>query len=329
MPLLARLAAVPSLLFSDLSAQTLLITFEEPGLTAMANSAGSIVPQGARVSNQFLASHGVSFESDGGFVAVVNHGPMTPSVPNVIGGTATNGALNYSRPITLRFFVPTDPSQPGTTDFVRVRGDLIPLGTGTVTLQAFAIDDTLLGTVTVPDVAPGATLTASFSAPGMHRVVLLETSATVGFDNVEFLPPRRAAEYAPYGSGCAGALGVPVLTAAPGSLPLPGTTFEARIAGAPLGVAVMISGLSDTQSGGLPLPLPLDPIGMNGCTLFAEALVLDLLVAGGTTTTWTLALPGGAALLGLRFYNQGLVLDPAANGLGFTISNAAVATIGS
>lgn len=328
MPPFPRLA-FPALLWSNLAAQTLLITFEEPGITAMSNIPGAIAPQGARVSNQYLASHGASFESDGGFVAVVNHGTLTPSVPNVIGGTASNGALNYSRPITIRFFVPTDPSQPATTDFVRVRGDLNALGSGTVTLQAFAVDDTLLGAVTVPDVAPGPTLTASFSVPGMHRIVLLETSATVGFDNVEFLPPQRAADYVAYGVGCAGALGVPALAAAPGSLPLPGTTFAAQISGAPLGIAVMISGLSDTASGGLPLPLPLDPIGMTGCTLFAEALVLDLLVGAGTTATWTLPLPGGTALLGARFFNQGLVLDPGLNALGFTISNAAVATIGS
>jgi hypothetical protein len=43
--------------------------------------------------------------------------------------------------------------------------------------------------------------------------------------------------------------------------------------------------------------------------------------------SWTLA--AGSALLGLRCFQQGFVLDPAANPFGFVASNAAAATIGS
>ena len=312
-----------------LSAQTNLITFQEPGLVAMANAPAQLVPAASRLSTHFLATLGITFGSGAGFVAVVNHGAATPSAPNLIGGTTAAGALNYLQPITLRFFDPANTTQPATTDWFRVRGDLSVLNSGTGTVQVYSVDGTLLGAQTLADVSPGMVFTLTFTAPGIHRVVITETSGTVGWDNVEFQPVRRAASYVPYGTGCAGALGVPVLAAATGSLPLPGTSFTATITGAPAGVAVMATGLSDVQSGGLPLPFPLAALGMPGCQLFAEALALDLVTTAGTTVSWSMALPAGTALMGQRFFNQGFVLDPAANAFGFVASNAAAATIGS
>ncbi len=320
---------LPVLLSSPSFAQNTLITFEEPGLTAMSNAPGAVVPVAARLADQHLASRGVRFGSTGGFCAVVVHGAATPSVPNILGGTTATGSLAYAQPITIRFFDPADTTQPAVTDFFRVRGDLAALGTGTGTVQAFAVDGRSLGTETLPDVPPGMTFTLAFTAPGMHRVVITETSGTVGWDNVEFAPLRRAADYVVYGSGCAGSAGVPTLAAAAGSLPLPGTTFSTLVTGAPVGVGSMVSGFSSTSYAGLPLPLSLAGIGMPGCQLLAEPLVLDLLVGSGTTLPWSLSLPTGTALLGARFFQQALVLDPAANAFGFVVSNAAAATIGS
>jgi len=319
-PLVAFLAAA--------TAQTNLITFQEPGLVAMPNSPGALVPAAARLSTQFRATLGVTFSAAGGFVAVVNHGAATPSVPNVIGGTSPSGALAYLQPITLRFFDPAAPTEPATTDWFRVRGDLNALNAGTGTVQAYAVDGTLLGAQTLPDTAPGMVFTLSFAAPGIHRVVLNETTGTVGWDNVEFLPVRRAASYAPFGAGCAGSLGVPVLANVAGSLPLPGTSLQATLGGVPAGLALMATGLSDTQSGGLPLPLSLDSLGMPGCQLFADAMLVDTLFATGATATWSWTLPAGSQLLGVRFYQQGFVFDPAANAAGLVASNAAAATIG-
>jgi hypothetical protein len=311
------------------AAQNTLLTFEEPGLTAMGNAPGSPVPAAARLADQRLASHGVRFRSNGGFCAVVVHGGATPSVPNILGGTTASGALSYAQPVTIQFFDPADTTVPAVTDFFRVRGDLSALGTGSGTVQAYAVDGRLLGSQTLPDVAPGMTFTLAFAAPGMHRLVLTQTSGTVGWDNVEFAPLRRAARYAAYGAGCASTNGTPVLAAATASLPLPGTTFTATVGGAPLGVAVMVSGLSATNYAGLPLPLPLDGLGMLGCVLLAEPLLTDLLVGSGATLDWSLALPAGPALLGATFFQQALVLDPAANTFGFVASNGAAATIGS
>ena len=317
------------LLLSPSFAQNTVITFEEPGLTAMSNSPGVSVPVAARLADQHLASRGVRFSSTGGFCAVAVHGGATPSVPNILGGTTAAGALAYAQPITIRFFDPADTTQPAVTDFFRVRGDLTPLNTGTGTVQAFAVDGRLLGSQTLPDVAPGMTFTLAFTAPGMHRLVITETSGTVGWDNVEFAPLRRAASYVGYGSGCPGSAGVPTLSAAAGSLPLPGTTFVALVAGVPAGVGLMVSGLSSTSHAGLPLPLDLAGIGMAGCQLHAEPLVLDPLVGSGTTLPWSASVPAGTALLGVRLFQQALVFDPTANAFGFVASNAAAATIGS
>lgn len=329
MPKLLPRFVSSALLLTALSAQTDKVTFQEPGLVAMSNSAGSIVPATARLSTQFLTTLGVTFSSTGGFVAVVNHGASTPSAPNIVGGTTAAGALSYLQPITVRFFDPADPTEPATTDWFRVRGDLVPLNTGTGTVQAFSVDGTLLGSQTLNDVSPGMVFTLSFALPGIHRVVITETSGTVGWDDVEFSPVRRAANYAPFGAGCPGTLGVPVLAAATGSLPLPGTTFHATITGAPNGLALMATGFSNAQSGGTPLPASLAGVGMPSCDLLVELLLLEVVSATGTTVAWSLPLPPGAALLGLRFFQQGFVVDPAANALGLAASNGASATIGS
>ena len=159
-----------------------LITFEEPGLTAMSNSPGSAVPAGSQLHDQFLGI-GVSFSSGAGFVAVVNHGCCTASVPNIIGGTTSGGALSYGTPITITFFDPADTTAPGITDFVQIRGDFIPIP-GTATMNAYDALGGLLGSVTRDDVAAGVDLNLSFA--GIHSVMLSQTSATIGLDNFAF-----------------------------------------------------------------------------------------------------------------------------------------------
>ncbi len=69
-------------------AQAAFITFEEPGIFAMGNSPGAIVPSAAQLSNQYLATDGVLFSSGAGYAAVANHGfnIYTPTAPNLIGG---------------------------------------------------------------------------------------------------------------------------------------------------------------------------------------------------------------------------------------------------
>ena len=165
------------------------ITFDsQPG---MPNAEGTIVPMASRLSNQLVATSGVSFSSGAGYVAVVNHAPgcvtCTPTSPNIIGGTTSGNALSYSTPITAAFFNPANPLAQATTDFVRVLGDWVPLGSGTVTMNIFDVAGNLLGTVSDADTGPiGQGPELSFSMAGIHRVEFFSNNATVGFDNFEF-----------------------------------------------------------------------------------------------------------------------------------------------
>jgi hypothetical protein len=166
-----------------------LITFEEPGLVAMSNSPGSSVSAGAQLSNQFLATLGASFSSGAGYVAVVDHGfpSLTPTPPNIIGGTNANGTLSYVAPIRVAFYDPANTANQATTDHVRVLGDLFGLGSGTVTLNAYDRFGGLLGSVTDSDNHPlGLGPVLELNLAGIQSVSFGGTSGTVGFDNFEF-----------------------------------------------------------------------------------------------------------------------------------------------
>ncbi|HEX6810881.1 MAG TPA: hypothetical protein VF384_04585 [Planctomycetota bacterium] len=137
------------------------------------------------------------------------------------------------------------------------------------------------------------------------------------------------ATYTQYGSGCAGTLGVPVLQAAAGSRPALGSTFTTDVLNLPFGIGLVSIGLSSSMTSTmLPLPAPLAVIGMPGCELLADPLILNLVSAPGTSATWSWALPALPALFGASFFNQAFSLDPAANPFGFTASNGGAGWIG-
>jgi hypothetical protein len=155
----------------------------------MSNSPGALVPAGAQLSTFFLASLGASFSSGAGYAAVVNHGfpTLTPTPPNIIGGTNALGRLDYSVPIEVAFFDPTNTSNKATTGFVQVLGDEFGFGSGFATLLAFDIFGVLIGTDTDSDAKPlGQGPVLTIAAPGIHRVSFFSSNATVGFDNFEF-----------------------------------------------------------------------------------------------------------------------------------------------
>ena len=184
---LAAVAAVMTL--AAQAAANTIITFES--LPGMANTPGAAVPAGSQLSNQFLASGGVTFSSGAGYVAVVDHVPAcgavcTPTPPNIIGGTAANGTLNYGVPITASFFSTANTNVKATTGFVRVLGETFPDGS-TLTLEAYGAGGNLLGTTSVNEgnvFGTGATL--SLTLAGIQSVRFYSNGATVGFDNFEF-----------------------------------------------------------------------------------------------------------------------------------------------
>jgi hypothetical protein len=136
------------------------------------------------------------------------------------------------------------------------------------------------------------------------------------------------ATYEPFGAGCQGALGIPTLAAAPGSRPALGSTFTAVAGNLPFGIAVLDVGLSNTQTGSVPLPLPLGVIGMPGCSLLVDPLVSFVLVGPGTSATWAFVVPNQQSLFAVQFFSQAFSLDPSANAFGFAASNGTTATLG-
>lgn len=157
----------------------------------MANVAGSAVPGNARLGSQWLTTHGLCFrsESSSEFVAVVDLGTGSPSGTNGFGGVDSSGSLAYVTPINIEFFLPSSPTTPAVTDFVSLRCDLNPFGSGQVTLQAFDLFGTLLASDTQIDDHPAS---LSVSHQGIHSVRVIQSSGTVAFDDLSFGTPLVA-----------------------------------------------------------------------------------------------------------------------------------------
>ena len=82
------------------------------------------------------------------------------------------------------------------------------------------------------------------------------------------------------------------------------------------------------MAGSTPLPQRLDPLGMPGCSAHVSPDAVLFVAGSGGEAKFTITVPYQPSLLGLRFYNQAFVLDPAANALGAVVSDAAAALIG-
>jgi hypothetical protein len=135
--------------------------------------------------------------------------------------------------------------------------------------------------------------------------------------------------WAPYGDGCGGTMGVPTLQAPAGVRPVPGSTFTLTLGNLPFSVGLVSMGFSNTTSGPFTLPLDLSQFGLSvGCFLRAEVVVTQLLIGAGNSATWSLGLPNSSSYLGVSFYNQGFAIDPPANNAGVTVSNAGRGSIG-
>jgi hypothetical protein len=157
----------------------------------------------------------------------------------------------------------------------------------------------------------------------LFGVVLLTTGETWEYG------PTDPAAFAPFGRGCTGSAGTPALAAAPGRGPWLGANYAVELASLPASApALVLLGRSKTSWGAITLPVPLDSLGMTGCTLFASAEFLFPVVAAAGVARLSLPIPDDRSLLGTTSFTQGLVVDPAANPFGATLSNAAEQRIG-
>src|SRR5262249_21372554 len=158
---------------------------------------------------------------------------------------------------------------------------------------------------------------------------------TVLFGNRSFADtweygPVAPGTWIPFGTGCNGSAGVPVLTAGSELRPYPGNVLTVDVTPVPANAAVLVSlGLSRTHWGAVSLPFALDNLGMPGCALFASGDATLLRFATGSIAALTIPIPDDQAFVGLAFYTQSFVFDATANAAGATASNAAEARIGS
>ena len=79
----------------------------------------------------------------------------------------------------------------------------------------------------------------------------------------------------------------------------------------------------------LPLPIDAAPLGAPGCPIRQSAEVnMGLKFSVANVASWSVAIPNSPIFLGLKFHTQAFSIDPPANALGGTVSDAATAVIG-
>jgi hypothetical protein len=135
-----------------------------------------------------------------------------------------------------------------------------------------------------------------------------------------------------FGAGCAPLSGItPTLSPVPNTSGVIGNTFAVRLANLPnvLTVTVPFFGFSNTNWGALPLPLPLATFGLPGCTLYADPIYTNFLLAFFGTIDWNIPIPNNAGLIGFNLYFQSMVVDPlSGNSFGGVTTNAVSLRIG-
>ena len=163
------------------------------------------------------------------------------------------------------------------------------------------------------------------------RVLLVGAATNTMHVWERFMVADPQARWTAFGLGCAGTAGVPSLMPDSGQLPWIGETLVVRIGNVPGGalrVPFGLLGASKTSWSGVPLPFDLGAIGMAGCTLLVRMDLTVALNAVSGVATWSIAFPPEPAFVGAKLYQQALVLDPTANILGATTSNAGELSIG-
>jgi hypothetical protein len=161
------------------------------------------------------------------------------------------------------------------------------------------------GTASVPAIDPG---TSCIQLTGSSRSMGARMSSTCIY--VGFAP------------GCAGSM--PATRLIPRDTPRIGRVLEVNLDRLPANLALMGMGFQRPAT-----PVSLSPLGMPGCDLHIQVDAVALLSGQNNKARFQLPIPDFPSLVGLRFYQQALVLDPAAgNGLGAVLSEASTGVIG-
>ena len=180
--------------------------------------------------------------------------------------------------------------------------------------------------------------TSSYSSPNMKYFQM--TGGT--FDRVDLggggnhviceiatqIPPNR---YTPYGVGCKGSNGIPLIRAKGNMQTKIGVPIQVEVLNMPLPASPGLMGLGTTGTsfGALgDLPFDLTPLGATGCRIWCSWFMFMGFASANGQGVWALGIPNDPVLVGARFFNQAYVTDKGANPFGLVLSNAAVGLIG-
>lgn len=134
--------------------------------------------------------------------------------------------------------------------------------------------------------------------------------------------------FATFGNSC-GPRGVAPLLQGTG-LPILGKTYSVDVRSTAQNFPVVLTlGASKTSFGAIRLPADLTGAGAPGCTLLCSAELTGVAVIGSNGfAKFPFAVPQNSALLGVRFFHQGWLVNSIVNRLGIAFSNAAEVVIG-
>ena len=131
-----------------------------------------------------------------------------------------------------------------------------------------------------------------------------------------------ASHYVPIGPGCAGSR--PAARLVPRDTPLLGRTLPIAVTNLPIDVAFVAFGWSAT-----PGPISLAGVGMPGCAIHTSIDTLVGLLGSGGEALLQIPVPMQPSLRGVQFFNQAVVLDPAAgNSWNAVVSEAMAGQVG-
>lgn len=134
--------------------------------------------------------------------------------------------------------------------------------------------------------------------------------------------------YRTYGQSCSARPSGLVNSA--GLYPVMGAQFRVDINTSGVSQAVVLmTGLSNRSYLGSALPMSLDTLGAEGCEVkVSPDFATPLQSSASGIAQWQASLPNSPSSLGQVFFQQAVVLDPSANALGLSFTNAGVGRIG-
>lgn len=155
---------------------------------------------------------------------------------------------------------------------------------------------------------------------------LVATPSSVEGGQLLLLRVALDAAASTYGQGCGN------LQLAAANQPTLGEWLIADVTGLQIGApALMMVGLSNTDWFGAPLPLPLDGLGLTGCSLYTD-LAIDVAgfcaATGATSARHVLPIPATHSVIGFAFYLQAWSANANANPAGLVTSNGLALHVG-